>query len=372
MIRIISFTKAGRGLSLLIGDILDKALREYRIYYKGSSDIMSDYEDNYMHDVYRTESVKSGNNICRIRGPLSEWTEDVFNDSEAIIFIGAAGIAVRSIAPHIKDKYTDPAVIVIDEKGRFVIPILSGHVGGANELARMIADALHAQSVITTATDVNGLFAVDEFAARNDMIIAERETAKKISAGLLEGRTISVYVDPIWGKDIIDKIISDNGSFSDRVMITEKREQGDVIISVFTSPDESGKLHLIPKACVWIGTGCRKGTSQEIFEDSFLSFLDSNRIDIRAVAGLASVDLKEDEECIIKTADRYGLRFITFSSEKLMAQKGDFSSSAFVMEQTGADNVCERAAVAASGGKLISGKTKYPGITMAAAYKICN
>lgn len=107
-----------------------------------------------------------------------------------MLFVGAAGIAVRAIAPLVKDKLTDPAVLVMDEAGQFVIPILSGHVGGANELARLIAGLCQAVPVITTATDVNRVFAVDVFAAKNSLIIADREAARHVAMDLLEGREV--------------------------------------------------------------------------------------------------------------------------------------------------------------------------------------
>ena len=92
---------------------------------------------------------------------LAEWTSAQFVQSDALIFVGAAGIAVRAIAPHCKSKTTDPAVVVVDECGRFAVPILSGHLGGANDLARAIAAVCGAVPVITTATDAHGIFAVD-------------------------------------------------------------------------------------------------------------------------------------------------------------------------------------------------------------------
>lgn len=109
------------------------------------------------------------------------------------IFIGAAGIAVRYIAPWVKDKYSDPAVLVLDENGQYVIPLLSGHVGGAVELADRIAMWFGATAVHTTATDVQGRFAVDTFARKNNLIITDRETAKRISAAVLEGEKVAIY-----------------------------------------------------------------------------------------------------------------------------------------------------------------------------------
>ncbi|MBM6685952.1 cobalamin biosynthesis protein CbiG, partial [Faecalicatena contorta] len=118
-----------------------------------------------------------------------------------IVFIGAAGIAVRLIAPYIRDKFTDPAVLVLDEGGRFVIPLLSGHVGGANDLARFLARATGAEAVITTATDVNGRFAVDVFAKKCGLVLTDRTKAKDISARILKGEKVGFYSEfPVLGR----------------------------------------------------------------------------------------------------------------------------------------------------------------------------
>ena len=123
---------------------------------------------------------------------LTQWSGRQFSEKNAMIFIGAAGIAVRAAAPWIRDKFADPPVIVIDETARFVIPLLSGHVGGANELACELAAFLGAVPVITTATDRNGLFAVDLFAAGNGLVLTDRKMAREISARILEGKTVGL------------------------------------------------------------------------------------------------------------------------------------------------------------------------------------
>ena len=129
------------------------------------------------------------------QGKLSEWVFYAIQDADAFLFVGAAGIAVRAIAPYIVHKTTDPALVVVDEKGQFVIPLLSGHIGGANELAVQIAEDLGAQPVLTTATDVRGLFAVDVFATKNNLWISDMKEAKEISAALMRGECVGFYSD---------------------------------------------------------------------------------------------------------------------------------------------------------------------------------
>lgn len=118
----------------------------------------------------------------------------------ALVFIGAAGIAIRAIAPFVKDKFTDPPVIVLDEKGTFAIPLLSGHVGGGVTLAKVLAEYTGGRAVITTATDVQKKFAADVFAMENGLIITDREEAKKISAGILEKKNTGIFQSfRFWG-----------------------------------------------------------------------------------------------------------------------------------------------------------------------------
>ena len=119
---------------------------------------------------------------------LTDWTAAQFAQSDALIFVGAAGIAVRAIAPHCRSKVADPAVVVVDEGGNFAVPLLSGHLGGANALARALAGICGAVPVITTATDVNGLFAVDLWAKAQNCAVLEPERIKRVSGALLPGR----------------------------------------------------------------------------------------------------------------------------------------------------------------------------------------
>ena len=122
-------------------------------------------------DEYRAYASESwaGEGFSPIRPPLADFTAPVFAWADAMVFVGACGIAVRAIAPHVRDKGTDPAVLAVDELGQFVIPLLSGHIGGANRLAVRLAEAVGATAVVTTATDVNRRFSVDEWSARQEI-----------------------------------------------------------------------------------------------------------------------------------------------------------------------------------------------------------
>ena len=281
---------------------------------------------------------------------VAEWTKDAFEKYDAIVFVGAAAIAVRSIAPCLKDKLTDPAVLVVDEKNQYVIPILSGHVGGANALAVQLAAYLQAIPVITTATDIQGLFAVDVFAVKNHLLIADRRKAKELSASILEYEQKLVYADAMLTHEaVLPKYLSMKG------------------------------LQLIPEKTVWIGIGCRKGTETDKIKAAIRYFLTEHAIDERSVAGIASIDVKAQEQGILDACREYNWPFITFSAEKLCALEGDFTASEFVKSHVGVDNVCERSALCAAGENeengiighgetiLLIRKEIMPGITLAAA-----
>lgn len=284
----------------------------------------------------------------------------------AYVFIGAAGIAVRYIAPWVKDKYTDSPVLVIDEKGQYVIPLLSGHVGGAAALADEVADMIGAVPVHTTATDVQGKFAVDVFARKNGLIITDREAVKKISAGLLNGEKAALYIE--------DSSVSITGTPPEEVVLCESLEETEqysyqVMIAgssgqpvqdrkneVQKPKREGCSLLLVPRNIV-AGIGCRKGIEEAALEKGFLEILAANGLDIRQVKSIASIDLKKDEPALLYLCGKYHIPFKTYTAEELSSISGVTAASDFVKKITGVDNVCERAArLSCVSGSLIQGK----------------
>lgn len=294
-----------------------------------------------------------------IEEPLNEWTARQFAKKEALIFIGACGIAVRAVAPFVRSKDIDPAVIAIDEKGTFVVPLLSGHLGGANRLAEQTASVIRAVPVITTATDVHQMFAVDLFAKDNGLYITDFGMAKEISASLLAGIPVGFHSDfPVSGK-------LPGGLVQDR----------DVEFGICISVRDNccpfpHTLRLIPKAVV-LGIGCRKGTKEEMILQAVQSILKNERIEPCAVGAAASIDLKKEEPGILAFCSKLRIPFVTFAARELMQAEGMFSASDFVSSVTGADNVCERSAVLAAGksGRLIARKQAGNGVTAALALK---
>lgn len=284
----------------------------------------------------------------------------------AYVFIGAAGIAVRYIAPWVKDKYTDSPVLVIDEKGQYVIPLLSGHVGGAAALADEVADMIGAVPVHTTATDVQGKFAVDVFARKNGLIITDREAVKKISAGLLNGEKAALYIEDssvsITGTPpeeiILCESLEETEQYSYQIMIAGSSEQPvqDRKNEVQKPEREGCSLLLVPRNIV-AGIGCRKGIEEAALEKGFLEILAANGLDIRQVKSIASIDLKKDEPALLYLCGKYHIPFKTYTAEELSSISGVTAASDFVKKITGVDNVCERAArLSCVSGSLIQGK----------------
>ncbi len=289
-------------------------------------------------------------------GNMHEWTSDAFDDADAIVFVGAVGIAVRHIAPFIKSKTTDPAVVDVDERGTFAIPLLSGHIGGANDLARGIASEIGATPVITTATDINGKFSVDSFATANRMWMSSMVLAKDVSSRVLDGRFVGLHSDfNIAGRVPRELTPASSGELGVDITITDSKGPFD------------RTLKLVPKCCV-VGIGCRKGISKEKIRDAVNSVLAEADISPRSVRAAASIDIKSDEKGLLDYCSENGIGITFFSSSELNALPGEFTRSDFVRSVTGVDCVCERSAVIASrNGHLIVNKTVADGVTVAVA-----
>ena len=305
--------------------------------------------------------------------PLQEWTGEAFADHQPILFVGACGIAVRAIAPFVQDKLTDSPVLVMDEKGKHIIPILSGHIGGANELACRLAEATGAELVLTTATDVNHIFAVDVFAKKNGLRIENRDGIRYISDKLLRGQQVSVQLDEAFSFQISEAelpkglVLYEGGTRSDL--------SPDLVISTMQNKikkqNEVRKntevLYLTAKPYV-LGIGCKKGKSLAELRSFVEHYVTEEQL--RACYAIASIDLKAEEVGLQELAQYYGIPLITYSSEVLSQVEGSFSESDFVKETTGVGSVCERAAVCLGKGRLLQRKIAEDGMTLAVAERI--
>lgn len=366
-VSIISFTRYGAGLSLRLKDIC--------------------IVNNCIVKVYTAKSDISCDGIVNITCTLKEWTGIHFKEDDIIIFTGACGIAVRSIAPFVESKCSDPAVIVIDDMGVNVISLLSGHLGRANEWTRIIAAGINANPVITTSSDIHKKIAIDLFAAQNNLYIDNMEIAKKIQAAVIEGKNIMVYCDAeikgnIPGNFYINKVpagsvcnnTDNNGIHANSIYANSIHA---IVISPFTSFKKQGilnskdnaVLHLIPKV-ITIGTGCRKSKTYNEVNSFIREALKSASISVHAVSDIATIDIKKNETGILELAEKNKWQLSFYSAAQLNTVTDSTSFSGFVQEVTGTGNVCERAALFPQGEKkLILKKQAGNGITVAATIK---
>lgn len=282
---------------------------------------------------------------------VEEWAARAFGRSEALVFVGAAGIAVRAIAPCLHHKSTDPAVVVVDEAGRYAVPILSGHLGGANDLARRIAGLTGAEAVVTTATDVNGVFAADQWARRQGLLVPWPNRILGVSSRLLAGEEVSLWSRwPVSGPRPAG-------------LLWEERDRADIVVDWI--PPRPEVLWLCPRT-LRAGVGCRRGTSEKVIRTLFDQTMEGLGLPARAVGAVCSIDLKADELGLLAFSRSLGLPLTVYPAGQLARVEGSVSPSHFVAQVTGVDNVCERAALA-EGGVLLKSKTVQDGVTLALA-----
>ena len=370
---IISFTENGIKLSQTVAKRLSG--RKVTIYTKCSR--------------YTAEDLK----VQRVKESLQVWTAQRMAEGDALLFIGACGIAVRAIAPNLTDKLHDVPVLVMDEEGRYVIPILSGHVGGANELARELSDLIDARPVITTATDVQKKFAVDLFAKRNHLEIMNKDGIAKVSTKALAGEQLTIAVraqniecyhpkfcevceedfteaeNPLLREASMHKHDWKVCGVEPPLRLVPYVEDQPVDVVVSEMPDNKNALIWLRPRRYVVGMGCRKNKDPEELLDFYMKTLEKAMVEPGEVYALASIDKKKDEPGLLAISERMRIPFFNYTEEELNRVGACVHSSEFVKAQVGVDNVCERAALAGCGanGTLIYEKQAFDGMTIAIA-----
>ena len=286
---------------------------------------------------------------------LGAWAEAGFAEADALVFVCATGIACRAIAPHLTDKFSDPAVVVSDERGEAVVPLASGHVGGANDLARRIASLTGGRALVSTATDLEGLFSVDAWARSMDLAIVERDLARDVSAALIEGTPVGFGADCPYKGTLPHGLVEGPGP-----------ELGIQVTCHLSRSPYPRTLHLVPRF-ITVGIGCRRHVSADAVEALVEEALASLNLCWEAVSSLHTIDVKAGEPALRALAAKHRLAIVTHGAEELAALPGDFAHSAFVEQTVGVDNVCERAACA-TGARIISPKRARDGVTCALGY----
>ena len=305
----------------------------------------------------RIGSYLTGSEVLKFDAAL---VNKLWSEHKAFIFVMAAGIAVRTIAPLLKDKKTDPAVVVLDEKGRFAISLAGGHLGGANRLAEEIAYHLGAEAVITTASDINDLPSIDLWARDNGLIIENWDSLSRVAARLLNERTLLVYSEI--DLQLPEAFIKEHDPRRAELLITKKQRVETCGSCV------KNQLYLRPKNLI-LGIGCNSGTPSQEIEAAVKTVLLEHNLSFLAVHSIATIDKKANEPGLLEFAGKYGFTIRSFSADELNSLKG-IEKSAIVFQATGAYAVAEPAALRASDTiKPLVPKQKFGNVTVAVALK---
>ncbi|MFQ5465250.1 MAG: cobalt-precorrin 5A hydrolase [Thermodesulfobacteriota bacterium] len=316
---------------------------------------------------------REGFEISRGGGGLRARVEEAFGGADALVFISATGIAVRMIAPLLQGKDRDPAVVVIDETGRFCVSLLSGHLGGANDLARELARAIGAAPVITTATDALGLPSAEEVASAFDLAIENVAAIKAVNSAIIRGGPVVVVDAHPARRGAMKRAFSPSGVFRFRkdfppadaaracVLVSSSAEPG--------APEGFGPKTLImrPREFV-IGLGCRRGVSVGDVERACDQALACLKVSPLSIRNLATIDIKGDEEGMAGFARARGLEIVFYRAEELNTAAAPSGASKKVREVTGARAVAEPAALLSAGAKRLWMRKKVLGpVTVAVA-----
>jgi len=318
-------------------------------------------------DGYGPEHRIDENSFFKGFHHLKTHVHKIFHDYEGHIFIMATGIVVRIIAPLLRNKVHDPAVVVLDEKAQHVISLLSGHLGGANDLAQKVAKILGATPVITTATDVHGVKAFDTAAVEKDLWIENPDSIKSLNSALLEKRKIYL-IDPMKIISPFYENIPFVEIFEDVLLIRGNIERNPIVYvgDQLVTP-HAGLLVMRPASLV-TGIGCNRGTDFEELKEGLETVFGKFKLSMKSLRNLATIELKKDEEGITKLGETLNIPIHYFSSKELGSVKGLENPSQMVKKYTGTEGVCEAAVLLSAGAeRLLIPKQILKNMTLAVA-----
>lgn len=366
-IAILCITSNGRSLACKI----KRSLNDGDIYFINNKRDENSLDDNEVISKYLEEDVE----IYTVKKRLKFFVEDIFDKYEYILFIMATGIVVRTIAPLVTSKFSDPAILVTDEKGSNIISLLSGHMGGANEMTLHISDLINSNPVITTATDINKKSSLDMIAKKlNGHIVNFRDNVLDVNAMLVNGDAVGLYIDGEYNIDTRGFTVLDNSkSLESSISSDEELKKINLNTIVVISNKENlqidkyyeDKYRIIkvtPRDIV-IGIGCRRDTESHLLQDFLEDFLIKNNIDINSIKEIGSIEVKKDEKAIIDLSENLNMPFRVLSVEEISQVDYLFEKSEWVKKSVGVYSVAEPVAHLLSDGNVIIEKNKYKGIT---------
>nr|WP_027362748.1 cobalamin biosynthesis protein [Desulfospira joergensenii] len=325
-------------------------------------------------DLFISEKIENGPETGKPSYPLgrpeninifSSLSREIkrrFQRYEKHVFIFSTGIAVRMISPLLQSKLADPAVVVIDDQGNHVISLISGHLGGANELARDLARRIQANPVITTATDVNQLPSIDMIAKRCNLFIETPENIKRINMAFLTDKKI---------------LLKDPGSFIRKAIpkkfLLEDETDKEVprIHCSWKTEKVSRETMILRPRVLSIGMGCNRNTPFEIIRDFFNAIMAGENLSLDSLVSIATTEIKKDEKGLLRLSETLGVPIKFYDKTSLNSVKTIENPSKMVEKHLGVKSVCEAAAIlAANNGKLIVPKKKNRDVTLAVALEI--
>nr|WP_319998542.1 precorrin-4 C(11)-methyltransferase [uncultured Draconibacterium sp.] len=300
--------------------------------------------------------LKSGFGAKIARSPKNY--EIIWSENEALIFIGALGICVREIAPFLKDKKIDPAVINIDANGQFVQPVVSGHIGGANQLATDIANLLGATPVVTTVSDTMGLWALDVLPRKYNWELECGDKLTHLMAMFINGKKTALLLE------VRDKgtlaLETEAPSHVDVYFKAEDIKVEDYSVVLAVTPfiyDFGNKAIFYRPKVLQLGLGCQRDLSFAEFEKELIAELQEKGISAASIKNLGTVALKANEKAFLELAKKWDVELHTFDGETLSKQNIP-NPSEKVSEITGSFGVAEAAAMQLSANNLLIEKTK--------------
>jgi len=322
-------------------------------------------------DVYVSQNIRETTACFKFRS-LSGTLAEKFHQYSGHIFIMSTGIVIRVIAPLIRHKTQDPAVVVVDDRGIHAISLLSGHLGGANQLTQKISGIIGANPVITTATDVNKVPAIDVLACEKSLFIENPAAIKTVNMALLKGEKIHVH-DPF---NFLAKSLpnSEPRTYGGAKRYSEK-DYGDKEIEgvpgVYVDDIKAelpARILILRPASLVAGIGCNRNTGMGEMKALLQDVLETNNLASSSLKCMASIDVKADEPGLIALAQNLGLTVIFFARQELNQVKGIKNPSTIVEKHVGVKSVCEAAAIrAAQNGTLIVPKQFTRNVTLAIA-----
>lgn len=293
---------------------------------------------------------------------LKDTVASIFSRYDALVFVMALGIVVRVISSHIKSKKTDPAVVVLDEKGNYAISLLSGHLGGANALATLIGERVRATPIITTATEVHNKPSVEGIAERLDLSIENYQSAKMVNSAIVNDKRVGIASS----NRTIE--LPENVAYVDLKELNEKDFDALVLITNKRLNVKISHVVLRPKNLI-AGVGSKKGIGKENVLNAINCAFNQAGLSLGSLKTLATPDFKVKEKGIIEASQELGVPLTSIDMNDIRRVEGDFEASRYVRERVGVGAVSEPCAVlgAVSNARLLQKKIKLKGVTVAIA-----